>query len=222
MSELNNLNNHNVGIFKIAVTGGIGSGKNVVAQEFKTLGARIIDTDSLVHDLYEQDKQLIREMVTLFGSSIINENGSINRVNLGNLVFNDKHALERLNKLVHPKVKAVMDDQIKMFRKTGFKGCVVALVPLLIEAGMADDFDVVVVVTADEQKRIRRVQKRDNLTEKEIELRIKVQITDDQRVKFADYVIDNNGLLDETKNQVKKIYNNIIQNNPQKPTHLLG
>ena len=222
VSEINKLKNNNLGIFKIAVTGGIGSGKNVVAKEFNELGAHIIDSDSLVHHLYEQDKQLKREIVTLFGNSVLDENGNINRVNLGKLVFNDKNGLERLNKLVHPKVKSVLDEKIKFLKKSGFNGLVIALVPLLIEAGMADDFDAVVVVTADEQNRIQRVLERDNLTEHEVKLRIKSQIEDNQRVKYADYVIDNNGSLTETKSQVNKIYNSIIQNNPQKTTHLLG
>jgi len=218
MPELNNLTNHNRRILKIAVTGGIGSGKSVVAKEFNELGVRVIDTDSLVHQLYQHDKQLIREIATLFGNIVIDENGTVNRVNLGKLVFNDKNSLERLNKLVHPKVKSVMNNQIELMSKTGFTGFVIALVPLLIEAGMADDFDVVIVVTADEETRVQRVIKRDDLTGNEVKVRIKSQIKDKQRVKFADYIIDNNGSLAETKNQVKKIYNNINKNNPQKFT----
>ncbi|MCD6461101.1 dephospho-CoA kinase [bacterium] len=220
MSE--SLKNHNNLIIKIGVTGGIGSGKNVAAQEFNKLGAQIIDTDSLVHGLYREDKQLIREIVTLFGNSVIDENGNINRVNLAEIVFYDKISLERLDKLVHPKVKYAMDEQINKLRKINFKGCAVFLVPLLIEAAMVDDFDVVVVVTADRKVRLQRVIKRDNLTENEVELRIKSQIEDNKRIKYADYIIDNNGSLSEMKKQVKEIYNNIIRNNPQKPTHLIG
>ncbi len=203
----------------LAITGGIGSGKNTVGEQFVKLGAKVIDSDAIVHYLYESDESLRRELLTAFGPSIMDNNGGIDRKKLAQQVFNCDKTRERLNSIVHPIVRTEIQNKINALSKKTDVKCIVVLVPLLIEANMMDDFDKVLLVVADKNIRIDRVKQRSGLTEKEIKARIHAQMPDQEKKRFAHFVVNNNGTLKETEKQIELIYNNVIQKGHHKPAH---
>lgn len=203
----------------IAVTGGIGSGKNTVGDYFARLGAAVIDSDEVVHTLYENDQHLRRDIMTVFGPSIIDAHGKIDRKKLASAVFGDEKNRDRLNRIVHPKVRQEIHNRIESLSQTDKPACIVVLVPLLIEANMVEDFDKVVLVTADEQIRLLRVKQRSGLSEKEIKARMHAQMPDEEKKRYADYIIDNNETLEHTNNQIEHIYNELTQQIHHKPAH---
>ena len=203
----------------LAITGGIGSGKNTIGEQFAKLGAKIIDSDAIVHYLYESDDSLRRELITAFGPSIMNDEGGIDRQKLALQVFDCDKSRERLNNIVHPKVRTEIQKQIDVYSNKQDIHFVVVLVPLLIEAKMMNDFDKVVLVIADENIRIDRVKQRSGLTEKEIKARMHAQLPDQEKKRFAHFVVDNNGTLKDTEKQIELIYNNVIQKSHHKPAH---
>jgi len=195
----------------VALTGGICSGKNVVSECFEKFGCLVIDTDKVVHDLYKNNKNMNKEILDVFGGSVLDSNGNISKRKIAEIVFNDKNALDRLNKIVHPKVKEYLSYQADRLKRENYKGCLIIVAPLLVEAGMAKKYDFVVVVVADEQKRINRSVERDGLSDEEVKLRINAQLTDRERIKYANFVIDNNNSIEKTNEQVEQIYQEIIQ-----------
>ena len=195
----------------VALTGGICSGKNIVSECFEKNGCLVIDTDKVVRDLYKHNKNMNREILTVFGKKILDPNGNVSKQKIAKLVFSDKDALARLNKIVHPKVKEYLSYQADRLKRDNYQGCLIIVAPLLVEAGMAKKYDIVVVVVADEDKRIDRCIERDGLSEKDVKLRIKSQLTDQDRIKYAKYVIDNNNSIEKTNEQVEQVYQEIIQ-----------
>ncbi|MDX9702650.1 MAG: dephospho-CoA kinase [Candidatus Auribacterota bacterium] len=195
----------------LAITGGIGSGKNTVGEHFTELGAKVVDSDIIVHYLYDNDEKLRRELITAFGPSVLREDGGIDRKKLAEQVFTCDKNLELLNRIVHPKVRDEIKKRISEISKNTHVNCIVVLVPLLIEANMINDFDKIILVTADDHIRIDRVKKRNGLTEKEIKARICAQMPDEEKKRFAHFVVDNNGLIEQTRKQIEFIYNNVIQ-----------
>lgn len=196
---------------KIAITGGIGSGKNIVAAKLCALGCKIFDSDTIVHELYENDASLKREIIAVFGKSVIDEKGTIIRSKLAAAAFSDEKNLERLNSIVHPRVKEYLEMIFSRLDDEHFSGCVAVMVPLLVEAGMTRDFDRVILVSADEEKRIERCMTRSRLSMQEIKSRMHFQLNDADKSQYADFIVDNNGSIENTEQQVEHIYNEIIQ-----------
>ncbi|MCB1196079.1 dephospho-CoA kinase [bacterium] len=198
-------------LFRIGITGGICSGKNTVASILKELGCEIIDTDQIVHELYAKDELMRREIITVFGGKGLEPSGKINRKKIADIVFSNKNLLRRLNDIVHPRVRKAVDDLLVKLSKNKQIVCVAVLVPLLIENNRQNDFDAVVLVTADKETRIDRCIQRNSLTREEVIARMNNQLDDEEKRKFADYVIDNNGSLESTRESVKNMYNNLVR-----------
>jgi dephospho-CoA kinase len=185
----------------IGLTGSFGSGKSTVASIFRSQGAVVFDADKIVHRLIAPGTPVYRRVVREFGTGILHSDKSINRHTLGVLVFGKKSLLVRLNAIIHPEVIRIISKGLKRVRQ----GIAVIDAPLLFEAGLEKKADVLIVVKASRQNQIRRVQKRSSLATSAIVKRIRSQIPLCQKLGRADFVIDNDGTISETRKQVARI-----------------
>lgn len=186
----------------IGLTGGIASGKKIVARILKELGAYIINADEVYTDLIRKGKSLHKRLVKCFGQRILDNHQDIDRSKLAKIVFNSQKALKKLNQLTHPEI--IRQIQIKV--KNTKKKVIVIVAPLLIESGRLDLVDYVWVVWLNKSEQINRLTKRSNISRKEANLRINAQFSLKKKLSFADVVIDNTGSVKETKAQVIKIW----------------
>lgn len=190
-------------ILSVGLTGGIAAGKSAVSQRMAAHGAVIIDADQLARQAVAPGSEGLAEIVEHFGEGILTQEGRLDRAALGERVFGDESARERLNSIVHPRVRAEAARQ-REFVADG--SVVVEDIPLLIETGQQGRFDVVVVVQAPHEERVRRMIRDRGMSREEAESRISAQATDDQRAAAADVVLDNSGSLDELLDQVDHLW----------------
>lgn len=193
----------------IGVAGGIASGKSTVARVFEELGARVLDADAIGHDLLRTDRlrDRIREA---FGEDVLTPEGDVDRRALGRLVFGDDQARQRLNRLVRPAIRGEIRRRIAGMRGEGYDGAVVVDAPLLVDTGPTDLADRVVLVTAPATTRKERIIRRSGLSEGEAEQRIAAQVPDEQQMRWADHVLENNGTQDELTTEAEALWKRIV------------
>ena len=191
---------------KIAgLTGGIGSGKSTVDRLLEARGARVVDADQVAREIVLPDRPAWREIVAAFGDSILNPDRSLNREALARVVFDQPDKLALLNRITHPRIGTEVASKLKGWQDEGV-GLAVIDAALLLESPATDWIKPVIVVTADEETRIRRVVGRDGCAPDEARRRIANQWSDAERVKYADYVIDNSSDLDALETRVDAVY----------------
>ncbi len=190
----------------IGLTGGIASGKSVVAKLLEEKGAHLIDADTLAREAVEPGRPAWQEIVNWLGESVLLPNQTIDRVKLANLVFNDRRMLEKLNKIVHPWVGSRFIAISEEIKKREPDAILVYDIPLLIEAGMQKMVDHILLVYVPREVQIARLQQRNGLSRAEAELRLKAQMPLEDKRKHADTVIDNNGSLADTARQVDQFW----------------
>ncbi len=194
-------------MLKIGLTGGIGCGKTSVSDLFTEFDIPVIDADIIAHDLVNTDPNVLQEITDTFGRDILSLDGTLNRKKLAQIVFNQKKNKQQLEQILHPKVQVKISQQLdKLASKKNPPDYVIVAVPLLIEANYQDLIDRILVVVADEETRIQRVQQRDNRNLNEIRSIIKNQISDEERLKVADDVIKNNHDFNELKLQITRLH----------------
>lgn len=184
----------------LGLTGNIGCGKSSVSNIFIKKGIDVIDADIEARKIFD-DKELLNKVFSTFGDSIKNEDGSLNRKALGNIVFNDDEKLIELNNLTHPKIKQNILSQVSKYKEQG-KKIVVIDAALLIEDDYLPYIDKLVLVTCREDIQIERIKNRDNCTEEEAISRINSQMSQSEKSKFADYTIDNSNSFEELEKRV--------------------
>ena len=185
----------------VALTGGIGAGKSLVAQYFSELGARVVDADQLSRIAIERGSEGFDEVITRFGESIL-RNGDIDRKALGEIVFKDKSAKADLEAIIHPRVRELFfevvndlaDDEILIYE-----------IPLLVETGAASNFDQIITVEADLEIRKARLIKR-GMFSSEIESRLAAQASPAEREAVATHVIENSGDEDQLLRKVENLW----------------
>lgn len=185
----------------LGLTGSFASGKSTVAGIFRSYGAKVIDADKIAHTLIKPGSKIYKKIINYFGRDILKENKSIDRKKLGRIVFSNKHLLRELNRIVHPAVIRVIKGKIKDSRQR----VIILDAPLLIEAGLEKIVDKLIVVTITKEKQINRARKKTGLDKKNILKRVKAQIPLRDKVRIADFVIDNSGTIMETKEQINQI-----------------
>ena len=195
----------------IGLAGGIGSGKSSVSGMLKNLGAIIIDADKLGHEVYLPGTEGLREVVSEFGEDILSSNGEIDRGILGSKVFGSPEAMAKLNAIVWPRIKNKVTELIEENSQLGTEVLVLDAA-VLIEAGWTSVVDEVWVVTAPVDQIISRLESRNGITEEHAMSRINSQMTTEQRVEYADIVIENNDSLDELMSSVQHIWNKTLSN----------
>jgi dephospho-CoA kinase len=194
------------GMLLIGLTGGVATGKSTVAKLLKTCGAVIIDADALAREVVQPGKPAWRDIVRLYGEQVLKPDRTLNRPALAHIVFRDSRKLRALNAIIHPRVAR---EQARLTRDIGRKdpdAIVMYDVPLLFEAGVDKRVDRIVVVAADRETQITRLQRRDHLTRAEALRRIRSQLPLATKIKQADYVIDGTLPLSQLKRTVKDLY----------------
>lgn len=191
----------------IALTGGIGCGKSLAAQYFAELGALVIDADQLARAAIERGSQGFDEVVALFGDSILS-NGDIDRRALGELIFKNPESKIKLEGIIHPFVRREFEEAVASLKSDEV---LVYEIPLLVETGAQDRFDIVITVESEIENRIARLRQR-GMHISEIEGRIAAQATREQRVEAADFLIENDGSEDELLRQVENIWDSLHEN----------
>ncbi|MDE2823481.1 MAG: dephospho-CoA kinase, partial [Chloroflexota bacterium] len=181
-------------MFVIGLTGGIGTGKSEVSRLLNELGAEVIEADKVAHEAYEPGTSGWREVVEAFGEGVLDADGRIDRKALGGIVFDDDQARERLNGIIHPIVRRLLEERIAELERQGTRVAVIE-VPLLVEAIKQQSrwtqmLDEIWVVTAPEEEAVARVRARSGLDETAIRARIGSQATERERIEFADAIID--------------------------------
>ena len=194
----------------LGLTGNIGCGKSSVSNIFMQKGIDVVDADIVARQIFD-DKELLNKVFLTFGEGIKNEDGSLNRKALGNIVFNDDQKLVILNGLTHPKIKEKILNKINEIRNIG-KSLVVIDAALLIEGGYLDILDKLIVITCKESIQISRIQLRDNLTKEQAISRMNSQMSQDEKIKYADYIIDNSGDTNNLKHKAEELIRYMKEN----------
>ena len=192
----------------IGLTGGIGSGKSTVAGFLAELGAAVIDLDKVGHEVVKSGGPAFKKVVGAFGEGILNTKGEIDRARLADIVFKDREALACLNRIVHPAIDKVIQERIGEFRRRGVK-VVVLEAAAMLEAGKARQADEIWVTTAPEATALKRIGERSGYAEGEARARLRSQLSNQERVKHADVVIDTDSSLEELKAKVKTEWNKL-------------
>ena len=190
-------------MLRVALTGGIGSGKSLVGEILEELGALVIDSDQLAREVIERGSPGYEEVVNAFGDSILSE-GQIDRSKLAAVVFNETDLRKKLESIIHPLVREAAE---KLAKKLPSGAILINQIPLLVESDGAKRFDYVVTVSADEEIRRERLRLR-GLKDYEITQRIAAQVSDSQREKIANYIIRNDGSIDELTRAVEALMAN--------------
>ncbi len=190
----------------IGLTGGIGSGKSTVARRFAELGASVYSADAIARQALEPGETCYPRVVESFGETILSQNGRIDRKALANIVFSDEQKRTMLNEIIHPYVI----DQLFSRAKTDLSrnGSAIAIfdIPLLFESGLDAQMDRTITVSCEESERVRRIVKRDQVTPDHALARIHAQMPEEDKRLRADYVLDNNGSIDDLIQRVDALY----------------
>ena len=207
-------------MLKVGLTGGIASGKSVVGEMFVSLGAYLVQADHIAHSLMQPGEAVYNEVVRHFGREILNPDGSINRSKLAEAAFGPASAQQdrtsrvvELNRIVHPAVIRSQEEWMSAIGAEHPDGVAIVEAALLLEADAGKRFDRLVVVTCNEEQRVARFAARQKISlEKaraEVGRRMAAQLPDQEKVKAADYVIDNSGPLEHTRAQVASVWDKL-------------
>lgn len=190
----------------IGLTGGIASGKSTVTRTLLDLGAIIIDSDELAHNIMKPYKPAWKDIVKIFGTEILNPDETINRDRLGQIVFNDPDKLRELNQITHWRIAERYKEDLRLIRKEKPEAIVVMEIPLLYETHAERICDEVWVVWVDRETQMERLMKRDGISREDALKRIEAQMDLDEKARLADVVIDNRHSIEATNEAATKNY----------------
>jgi dephospho-CoA kinase len=205
-------------MLKVGLTGGIASGKSVAGDMLVALGAYLVQADRIAHQLMLPGQPVYNEVVRHFGGGILNPDLSVNRAKLAEAVFGPTKSaapstntrIEELNRIVHPAVIRSQDEWMEEMGRQDPHAIAIVEAALILEAGAAKRFDRLIVVTCSDEQRIARFAVRQKLNldaaRKEVERRMAAQLPEAEKIKAADYLIDNSGSLDHTREQVRQVW----------------
>lgn len=193
----------------LGLTGGIASGKSTVTRLLRAEGIPVICADELAREVVKKGTPGYDEVIKTFGQTAIAEDGELNRKQIGETVFKDKSKLKVLEDIIHPKVRALAFQRRKELASKGHKVGFYD-VPLLFEKNLQGDYDAVVVVSCDEAQQLKRLMERDQMSREEGERRLRAQMPLKDKVSKANFVIENQGSLEELKTEVARFLNKVL------------
>ncbi|WP_395106885.1 dephospho-CoA kinase [Actinomadura sp. SCN-SB] len=195
-------------MLKVGLTGGIGAGKSEVSSLLRERGALVVDADVIAREVVEPGTPGLEAIVAEFGEDVLRPDGTLDRERLGSIVFADRDRLAALNAIVHPLVGERMRELVDTAPPDAI---VVYDVPLLVENGLAENYDVVVVVDAPVEVQLDRLTSRRGMSEEDARARIAAQASREERRAVATHVIDNSGSLDDLKAQVDALWEDLTR-----------
>ena len=190
----------------VGLTGGVASGKTAVSQVLKEEGAYIIDADQIARELVQPHKPAWNELIRAFGKGILQEDGFIHRKKLADKVFADPKKRKLLNQILHPRIKEEMDRRTKEIGQKDPEAIVVIDAPLIVELGDHREMDKLIVVASTQTQQIERLKERDRIGPEEALRILSSQMPVEEKVNLADFVIRNEGSLEETKKRAKEVF----------------
>jgi dephospho-CoA kinase len=198
-------------MLRVGVTGGIASGKSTVAKMLQEKGAFLVDFDELAREVVQCGLPAWKAIVEYFGTEVLNDDGTINREKLGTIVFENHEKLARLNEIVHPAVIEQWKRRLAEIKKEHPEAIVLSDIPLLIESGMNNFVDVIVLVYVPRQEQIKRMMLRNGFTYAEALLRLDAQLSIEEKVPLADMVINNQGSIEKTQKIVDDVWRELLK-----------
>lgn len=195
----------------VGLTGGIASGKSAVSRYLSELGAWVVDADAVAHDVIAPDGSAYDGVVERFGKQILDPDGRIDRDLLGQIVFGDPQAMADLNAIVHPKIHA--ESTRRLVEGAAESGAAIAIydAALLVETGIHDRFERLIVVACDRETQIERLADRDGYSRAKAEARIDAQLPLEEKVAQADFVIDTDTTLERTRQETARVYQALLE-----------
>jgi dephospho-CoA kinase len=190
----------------VGLTGGVASGKSVVSRILKEEGAYLIDADQIARELVQPRTSAWEELVKVFGKEILQKDGSIHRKQLATKVFSDPTQRDLLNRTLHPRIKEEMGRRLKAIGQKDPEAIVVIDAPLLVETGDHREMDKVIVVISTEAQQIARLREREGMDQEEARRIMASQMATKEKVKVADFVIRNEGSLEETERRAREVF----------------
>ncbi len=195
----------------VALTGGVASGKSTAARMLRALGAEILDADQVAREVVEPGQPGLEEVVAAFGREFLTPDGRLDRRRLADLIFSDPEARRRLNAILHPRILARLQDRIREIAALRPQTVVVVDLPLLFDVPLPEFEHLdAIVVYASPTTRLRRLMHRDGLTEEEAAARLRAQVPLETKLQKARWVVDNEGPLERTREQVERIWEEIL------------
>jgi dephospho-CoA kinase len=203
-------------ILLLGVTGSIATGKSTVSAMLEELGAPVIDFDVLARVVVEPGKPAYHEIVSFFGKQVLNEDGTINRKRLSEIVFADMEQRKKLESLTHPRIGEAYIEQVLRHSAENPNAIIQVVVPLLIESNMSFMFDKILVVYTSENDQVERLREREGIDDHWAANMVRSQMTIEEKKGYADYIIDNSGTIEETRRQVRQLWEELKRLQQQK------
>jgi len=194
---------------RVALTGGIATGKSHVRAEFERLGVPTIDADKLARDAVADGSPGLKAVISRFGHGVLDDTGALDRRKLGSIVFQDSVARRDLEDIIHPAVRRAIDDWFASLENKTPRFAI-ADIPLLFETGRHREFDVVIVAECAPSTQITRVMARDGVSESDARARVAAQMPIEEKVRRADHVINTDGSFEETNRQVRRVFDALV------------
>ncbi|MBN1850528.1 MAG: dephospho-CoA kinase [Deltaproteobacteria bacterium] len=191
----------------LGVTGGIASGKSTIADLLQKKGAALIDFDVLAREAVEPGEKAFHAIVDYFGDAVLQTDGRLDRKKISSIVFQDDEKRKVLMNFIYPRIAEMFIQRVEEFAKKSTRNIILAVVPLLIEENMQGLFQKIILVHIPREKQIERLMERDGITRSKAEAILNAQMPIDAKLKYADFVIHNEGDLDSTRNQVDGLWN---------------
>jgi dephospho-CoA kinase len=199
-------------MLKVGLTGGIACGKSKALLCFEELGAYTVDADRIAHELVQRGQPAFQQILDEFGPNMVGDDGELDRVKLGDLVFSDESVRNRLNSIVHPLVLAEEDRRIRGLRNERQQySMIVTDAALMIEVGSYAKYDVIIVAYCPPSIQLERLMRRNELTRNQALKRVNSQMPLLKKIAYADFIIDTSRDPSETKDQIRHIYNELLE-----------
>lgn len=204
-------------MLRVGLTGSIGVGKSFVSGMLAELGCRVLDADETAREVVEPSSPALQDIVAVFGPGILHEDGSLDRSRLGAIVFADADKRATLNSILHPYIIAEQDERLREWETADPNAIAVVDAALMIESGGYKRFDKLIVVHCREDVQLQRVMARNKLSREEAERRIAAQMPQDEKMKFADYLIDTSDGFDAARKRAGEVYEELHATSERNP-----
>lgn len=196
-------------MLRVGLTGSIAVGKSFVAATLAGLGCRMLDADLLARAVVEPGQEGLNAVIEAFGAEIVAPDGRLDRARLGAIIFADEKRRQLLNSVLHPLIIAAQDEQLHRWEREDRRGIAVVDAALMIESGSFRRFEKLIVVHCDPEVQVERLMKRNGMTRPEAVRRIAAQMPQEEKMRYADYLIDTSGSFDDSRRRTEEVYNSL-------------